>query len=53
MKDKAKHNNESVSSRLTGPLAALLLVNFTGSMGFSIVMPFLVFLVRLSWVSSA
>ncbi len=37
---------------LTGPFSALLLVNFTGALGFSIVMPFLVFLVH-KWGGNA
>ena len=36
----------------TGPFSALLLVNFTGALGFSIVMPFLVFLVH-KWGGNA
>jgi DHA1 family tetracycline resistance protein-like MFS transporter len=38
--------------KFTNPFPALLLVNFTGSMGFSIVMPFLVFLVH-QWGGNA
>jgi MFS family permease len=39
-------------SRLTGPFSALLLINFTGAVGFSIVLPFLVFLVH-EWGGNA
>jgi MFS family permease len=39
-------------SRIVGPFQALLLVNFTGAMGFSIVLPFLVFLVH-QWGGNA
>jgi DHA1 family tetracycline resistance protein-like MFS transporter len=38
--------------RLSGAFSALLLVNFTGAMGFSIVLPFLVFLVH-QWGGNA
>jgi MFS family permease len=52
MKHKTNHSDETAWSRITGPLSALLLVNFTGSLGFSIVMPFLVFLVH-QWGGNA
>jgi MFS family permease len=46
------HKSPWAPSRFTGPLTALLLVNFTGALGFSIVMPFLVFLVH-KWGGNA
>ncbi len=39
-------------SRISGPFSALLLVNFTSAVGFSIVLPFLVFLVH-QWGGNA
>jgi MFS family permease len=52
MKDEAKHSNGRAFSWLTGAFSVLLLVNFTGALGFSIVMPFLVFLVH-QWGGNA
>jgi DHA1 family tetracycline resistance protein-like MFS transporter len=52
MKDEAKHNNGGVWSRFTEPFSALLLINFTGALGVSIMMPFLVFLVH-DWGGNA
>jgi MFS family permease len=52
MKDEVNHNNRGALSRVVGPFYALLLVNFTGAMGFSIVLPFLVFLVH-QWGGNA
>jgi MFS family permease len=51
MRNKTE-NNKGVLSWLKGPFSALLLVNFTGSLGFSIVLPFLVFLVH-KWRGNA
>jgi DHA1 family tetracycline resistance protein-like MFS transporter len=50
-----KHNtnkNIITKSKLSGPFPALLLESFTGATGFSIVMPFLVFLVH-QWGGNA
>jgi DHA1 family tetracycline resistance protein-like MFS transporter len=52
MTNKVEPSNSRVLSRLTGPFSTLLLVNFAGSLGFSIVMPFLVFLVH-QWGGNA
>ena len=52
MKNNDNHYDEGLLKRLSGPFAALLLVNFTGAIGFSIVMPFLVFLVH-QWGGNA
>ena len=52
MKDKRRRSNEGALPWLSGPFSALLLVSFTGSLGFSIVMPFLVFLVH-KWGGNA
>jgi MFS family permease len=51
MRNKTE-NNKGVLFWLKGPFSALLLVNFTGSLGFSIVLPFLVFLVH-KWGGNA
>jgi MFS family permease len=48
----AKHQKGKSFSLLTDAFSALLLVNFTGAVGFSIVMPFLVFLVH-QWGGNA
>jgi MFS family permease len=52
MKNEVNHNSRGASSRVVGPFSALLLVNFTGAMGFSIVLPFMVFLVH-QWGGNA
>ena len=52
MKNEEKHNNEGLLSRFTKPFSALLLINFTGALGVSIMMPFLVFLVH-DWGGNA
>jgi MFS family permease len=52
MKDDVNHNKSGTLSRVVGPFSALLLVNFTGAMGFSIVLPFMVFLVH-QWGGNA
>jgi MFS family permease len=52
MSDEVNHNNASPLPRAVGPFTALLLINFTGAMGFSIVLPFLVFLVH-QWGGNA
>ncbi len=52
MKDERRRSGERALPWLAGPFSALLLVNFTGSLGFSIVMPFLVFLVH-KWGGNA
>jgi MFS family permease len=52
MNDEAKHDGGGSLSKAVGPFSALLLVNFTGAMGFSIVLPFLVFLVH-QWGGNA
>jgi MFS family permease len=44
--DQTQAENSSGSRRTSGPFSALLTVSFTGALGFSIVMPFLVFLVH-------
>ena len=45
MKQGVKAEKGEKINWFSGPFSALLLVNFTGALGFSIVMPFLVFLV--------
>ena len=52
MKNNDNHYDEGLLKRLTGPFSSLLLVNFTGAVGYSIVMPFLVFLVH-QWGGNA
>jgi MFS family permease len=52
MKNKLNHITGGALSKVVGPFSALLLVNFTGAMGFSIVLPFLVFLVH-QWGGNA
>jgi MFS family permease len=52
MKDEVNHFAGGALSRVVGPFKALLLVNFTGAIGFSIVLPFLVFLVH-QWGGNA
>jgi MFS family permease len=52
MKDEAENRDRGPLSRLSGPFSALLLVKFTGALGYSIVMPFLVFLVH-QWGGNA
>jgi MFS family permease len=52
MKHEENTNNKEIVPWFGGPIAALLVVNFTGSLGFSIVMPFLVFLVH-QWGGNA
>jgi len=51
MADNIKQNN-NIFARVYEPFTALLLVNFTGAIGFSIVLPFLVFLVH-QWGGNA
>ena len=51
MGDNIKQNS-NIFARLCEPFTALLLVNFTGAIGFSIVLPFLVFLVH-QWGGNA
>jgi DHA1 family tetracycline resistance protein-like MFS transporter len=52
LKKNDNHYDEGLLKRLSGPFSALLLVNFTGAIGFSIVIPFLVFLVH-QWGGNA
>jgi MFS family permease len=52
MMNKLNHTTGGSFSSAIGPFSALLLVNFTGAMGFSIVLPFLVFLVH-QWGGNA
>jgi len=52
MKGEVEPDRPGALSWLTEPFSALLLVNFTGSLGFSIVMPFLVYLVHM-WGGNA
>jgi DHA1 family tetracycline resistance protein-like MFS transporter len=52
MTDEVNHNKGNALSKAFGPFSALLLINFTGAMGFSIVLPFLVFLVH-QWGGNA
>jgi MFS family permease len=52
MEHKANAIDERKLSWLGGPFSALLAVNFTGALGYSIVMPFLVFLVH-KWGGNA
>lgn len=52
MKDTNHHSKKSILSKLGDPFAALLMVNFTGALGFSVVLPVLVFLVN-QWGGNA
>jgi len=52
MNDESKGTGKRILSRLGEPFTAILVANFTGSLGFSIVMPFLVFLVH-QWGGNA
>jgi DHA1 family tetracycline resistance protein-like MFS transporter len=52
MKHEINNDKKEIISWFGGPISALLVVNFTGSLGFSIVMPFLVFLVH-QWGGNA
>ena len=52
MSSSPKRHERKLLSRLSQPFAAILITNFTGTLGYSIVMPFLVFIVH-DWGGNA